>query len=56
MGIYNRARAGEIKVFTGSDDPYEPPLDPEVMCDMADETVEESAAKILRKCEELGLL
>ena len=31
-GLYQRARAGEIKSFTGIDDPYEPPLNPEVEC------------------------
>jgi bifunctional enzyme CysN/CysC len=30
-GLYQRARAGEIKGFTGIDDPYEPPLSPEVV-------------------------
>jgi adenylyl-sulfate kinase len=29
-GLYARARAGELKGFTGVDDPYEPPLDPDV--------------------------
>jgi adenylylsulfate kinase len=55
-GLYKKARAGEIKGFTGIDDPYEAPLNPEVVCRTAEETVEESAAKIVRKCEELGLL
>lgn len=30
--MYKRARQGEINFFTGIDDPYEPPLNPEVEC------------------------
>ncbi len=55
-GLYKKARAGEIKGFTGIDDPYEAPLNPEVVCDTHKETVQESVAKILRKAEELGFL
>jgi adenylylsulfate kinase len=55
-GLYKKARAGEIKGFTGIDDPYEEPLSPEVVCETDKETVAESAAKILRACEELGYL
>jgi len=54
-GLYKKALAGEIKNFTGVDDPYEPPLNPEVVCHTdGRETPEESAAKVLRKLEELG--
>lgn len=54
-GLYKKALAGEIKNFTGVDDPYEPPLNPEVICHTdGSETPEESAAKVLRKLEELG--
>lgn len=45
-GLYRRARAGEIKQFTGIDDPYEPPLVPEITCYTAEETVEASATKV----------
>jgi adenylyl-sulfate kinase len=55
-GLYRQARAGKIPGFTGIDDPYEPPLAPEVVCRTDRETVAESVAKILRRCEELGLL
>ena len=55
-GLYKKARAGEIKEFTGISDPYEAPERPEVVCRTAEETVGDSAAKILRKCEELGYL
>jgi len=46
-GLYAKARAGVIKEFTGVSDPYEPPLEPEVVCDTGSETPEESAAKVL---------
>ena len=53
-GMYRRARAGEIKGFTGIDDPYETPLAPEVECHTDCETVEESVAKVLRVLETYG--
>jgi adenylylsulfate kinase len=55
-GLYKKARAGEIKEFTGISDPYEAPLNPEVVCETHKESVQECAAKILRKCEALGYL
>jgi len=55
-GLYRKARLGEIKQFTGIDDPYEEPLDPEVTVSTDRETVEESAMKIIRKLEALGWL
>ncbi|MEB3289872.1 MAG: adenylyl-sulfate kinase [Leptolyngbya sp.] len=55
-GLYKRARAGEIKQFTGIDDPYEPPLNPEVHCHTDAETVEDSVAKVMAKLVELGYL
>jgi adenylyl-sulfate kinase len=54
-GLYKKAMAGEIKGFTGVDDPYEEPENPEVVCHSdGSETPEESAAKVLAKLEELG--
>ncbi|HVM36505.1 MAG TPA: adenylyl-sulfate kinase [Actinomycetota bacterium] len=55
-GLYAKARAGEIKGFTGIDDPYEPPAGSEVVCKTADETVEESAQKVIDKLVELKFL
>ena len=55
-GLYKKARAGEITEFTGVSDPYEPPLHPEVECPTHRETVGQSVARIVRKCEELGYL
>lgn len=48
-GLYKKARVGEIKHFTGIDDPYEPPLNPEVECSTNRESVAESVAKVLAK-------
>jgi adenylyl-sulfate kinase len=56
-GLYKKALAGEIANFTGISDPYEPPLNPEVVCySDGRETPEESAAKVLAKLEEMGLI
>ena len=55
-GLYKRARAGEIKSFTGIDDPYEPPLNPEVECRTDLEELSESVNKILSKLQELGYI
>ncbi|MFQ3635494.1 MAG: adenylyl-sulfate kinase [Cyanobacteriota bacterium] len=55
-GLYKKARAGEIKQFTGIDDPYEAPLNPEVECRTDQETLEESAAKVLNFLKQQGYL
>jgi adenylyl-sulfate kinase len=55
-GLYAKARSGEIKEFTGVSDPYEEPLDPEVIVDSELETVEESLAKIVAHLERSGYL
>lgn len=56
-GLYKKALAGEIKNFTGVDDPYETPLNPEVICHTdGRETPHQSAAKVIRKLEELGYI
>jgi adenylyl-sulfate kinase len=55
-GLYKKALAGEIKNFTGVDDPYEEPLHPEVVVESDKETVEQSAQKILAKLEQLGYI
>jgi bifunctional enzyme CysN/CysC len=46
-GLYRQARAGHLPAFTGIDDPYEPPLTPEVECRTDRETLEECIAKVL---------
>lgn len=55
-GLYKKARAGEIKEFTGIDDPYEPPLNPEVICYTHQESPQESAERILSKLRDLGYI
>ena len=53
-GLYAKALSGEIKNFTGVSDPYEEPLNPEVVLDSENETEDESLAKLIAKLEELG--
>ena len=55
-GMYMKAMAGEITGFTGVDDPYEEPQNPELVLDTDDETVEESVGRVLEKMESLGYL
>ena len=55
-GLYAKALAGEIKGFTGVDDPYEEPRSPEVVVDTEETTPEEAAAIVVAKLEELGLV
>jgi adenylyl-sulfate kinase len=55
-GLYKKALAGEIKNFTGVNDPYEPPHHPELVIDTEKESPEQSAARILCKLEELAYL
>lgn len=45
-GMYKKARAGEIKGFTGIDDPYEAPPNPDLLIDAEHETLDESVQKI----------
>jgi bifunctional enzyme CysN/CysC len=52
-GLYKKARGGEITGFTGIDDPYEPPLAPEVQCDTDRETEAESVAKVINYIDSL---
>jgi adenylyl-sulfate kinase len=46
-GLYRKARSGQLRAFTGIDDPYEPPLHPEVECRTERETISESLEKVL---------
>lgn len=55
-GLYKKARAGMIRNFTGISDPYEPPLNAEVVVKSAEESIETSANKILGYLEKRGLL
>ncbi len=53
-GMYAKARRGEIKQFTGIDDPYEAPLAPEITLDTVAQTAEENARRILAWLIEQG--
>jgi adenylyl-sulfate kinase len=55
-GLYEKAFKGEIKEFTGVSDPYEPPLNPEIVLDTEHDSAEEDAAKILALLEERQLI
>ena len=46
-GLYKRARAGEIKNYTGIDSPYEAPDNPELIIDTKNEPLEESTTKVV---------
>jgi bifunctional enzyme CysN/CysC len=51
-GLYKKARAGEIKNFTGFDSPYEVPETPEIHLHMADKSAEQAADEIIAAIEE----
>ncbi|MBI5116145.1 adenylyl-sulfate kinase [Candidatus Poribacteria bacterium] len=53
-GLYEKALRGEIKGFTGVDDPYEEPLDAEIVVETDKETVDQSLNKIVKTLEILG--
>ena len=53
-GLYKKARAGEIKGFTGIDDPYEEPLSPEIVVDSAARPPDELAAEVIAWLERAG--
>jgi sulfate adenylyltransferase len=55
-GFYAKARAGEIKGFTGVDDPYEAPLKPEIRLETTEKKPEDLAASIVRFLEGRGFL
>jgi adenylyl-sulfate kinase len=55
-GLYKKALAGEIKNFTGIDDPYEAPENPEVVVHSDAEMPEESLAKIIARLEAMNLI
>ena len=55
-GLYKKALAGEIKNFTGVDDPYEVPEKPELVLDTMVESPEQSLRNVLNKLAELGYI
>ena len=55
-GLYAAARQGKIKGFTGVDDPYEPPLDPDLVLDTVNESPAANATRVIERLREEGLL
>jgi sulfate adenylyltransferase len=55
-GLYAKARRGELKGFTGIDDPYEAPLSPELVLGTTGASVEENAERIVALLIERGFL
>jgi sulfate adenylyltransferase len=55
-GWYARARAGEVTEFTGVDDPYEPPLAPELTLETTEATADANARRVIDYLEERGFL
>ncbi len=55
-GLYAKARRGELKGFTGIDDPYEPPLSPEITLDTVSHNPEQNAQIILDYLIEHGFV
>jgi sulfate adenylyltransferase len=55
-GMYRQAREGKIKNFTGIDDPYEPPLHPEMVLETVEHTAEENAERIVAYLIEQGFV
>jgi sulfate adenylyltransferase len=55
-GLYAKARRGEIQGFTGIDDPYEAPVDPEIALDTVAHSPDENAQRILQHLQRMGIL
>lgn len=55
-GLYRRARAGELRGFTGIDDPYEAPLSPKMVLHTDLLTVDEETRRLLACLKELGIV
>lgn len=55
-GLYEKAREGKIEKFTGINHPFQEPLNPEIVVDTEEQTVEEAVEHVLTRLEELGVL
>jgi adenylylsulfate kinase len=55
-GLYKKARAGQLKNFTGIDDPYEPPLHPEMTLDMTATSPQEATVQLIEYLVQKGLV
>jgi adenylylsulfate kinase len=55
-GLYKKARAGQLKGFTGIDDPYEPPLKPELTIDATNTSPQQAAVQLIEYLEKQGII
>jgi adenylylsulfate kinase len=55
-GLYKKARAGQLKNFTGIDDPYEPPLRPEMTIDATSTSPQEATVLLLEYLQKAGII
>lgn len=55
-GLYAMARVGEIRAFTGIDDPYEEPLNPDIVCCTSQEGIKESITKVITHLKQLNYI
>jgi adenylylsulfate kinase len=55
-GLYKKARAGQLKGFTGVDDPYEAPLQPEITIDATSTSPQDAALQLMNYLEKQGML
>jgi adenylylsulfate kinase len=55
-GLYKKARAGQLKGFTGIDDPYEAPLQPELSIDATNTTPQQATVLVLEYLQKRGIL
>jgi adenylylsulfate kinase len=55
-GLYKKARAGQLKNFTGIDDPYEAPLNPELTIDATNTSPQEATVMLLQYLEKQGII
>jgi adenylylsulfate kinase len=55
-GLYKKARAGQLKGFTGIDDPYEPPLQPELTIDATNTSPQQATVSLIEYLERQGIL
>jgi adenylylsulfate kinase-like enzyme len=55
-GLYQQALAGKIKNFTGISDPYEPPVNPDLILDTSSESAEQSALRVVELLISRGIV
>jgi adenylylsulfate kinase len=55
-GLYEKARAGKIEKFTGINHPFQEPLDPDIVVDTEEQSIEDGVEHVLRKLKECGLM